>query len=247
MAGRRGIGGHQSASAVTETWLTPPGILGALGPFDLDPCAAPEPRPWATAAEHYTWPRQDGLALPWGTKRVWLNPPYGKAMGTWMGKLARHGRGTALIFARTETDAFFNYVWEEADALLFLKGRLHFHLPDGTRAKLNGGAPSVLCAYGREDAERLMESGLDGAFVGLRRPVLVHLALRVDPPMPGWREVVVEALKGLGGEAGLSQLYAALEDHPRARRNPNWRQKVRQTVARAGLPRVSEGRYRLAG
>jgi hypothetical protein len=246
MARRTGIGGHQSANAVTETWLTPPDILDALGPFDLDPCAAPEPRPWATAREHYTWPRQDGLILPFHG-RVWLNPPYGKAMGTWMGRLAAHGRGTALIFARTETDAFFRYVWEEADAVMFLKGRLHFHRADGTRAKLNGGAPSVLVAYGADDAERLFGSGLDGAFVGLKRPVLLHLALQVDPPMPSWRETVTEALKGLGGDATLGQLYQALETHPRARRNPNWRQKIRQTVARAGLRRVEQGRYRLAG
>lgn len=71
MAG--GLGGHQSTRARTETWLTPPSILESLGPFDLDPCAAPEPRPWNTAAEHHARPRQDGLALPlFG--RAWTEP-----------------------------------------------------------------------------------------------------------------------------------------------------------------------------
>lgn len=28
----------------SDIWLTPPHILDALGPFDLDPCA-PDPRP----------------------------------------------------------------------------------------------------------------------------------------------------------------------------------------------------------
>jgi hypothetical protein len=55
--GARSMGSHQSASAITTTWLTPPSILAALGPFDLDPCAAPEPRPWPTAAVH--WTRED--------------------------------------------------------------------------------------------------------------------------------------------------------------------------------------------
>lgn len=245
MAGRKGIGGHQSQAAITETWLTPPEVLDALGPFDLDPCAAPEPRPWGTALHHYTFPHQDGLLLPWHG-RVWMNPPYGKAMGTWMSRLAGHGRGTALIFARTETEAFFRWVWEEADAVMFLRGRLHFHRPDGTRAKLNGGAPSVLVAYGKDDAERLFDSGLDGAFVGLKRPVLLHLALQVDPPMPSWREAVTEAMRQLGGDATLGQLYDALEGHPRVRANPHWRHKVRQTVARAGMRRVEPGRYALA-
>ena len=48
-----GIGGHHSARSRTNEWLTPPSVLQALGPFDLDPCA-PVTRPWPTAREHYT-------------------------------------------------------------------------------------------------------------------------------------------------------------------------------------------------
>ena len=33
----------------SEVWITPPWILRALGPFDLDPCAADQ-QPWPTAA-----------------------------------------------------------------------------------------------------------------------------------------------------------------------------------------------------
>lgn len=242
---RNGIGGHHSKRVRTETWLTPPSILRALGPFDLDPCAAPEPRPWSTADRHYTWPQQDGLALPW-SGRVWMNPPYGKALGDWLSRLASHGEGTALIFARTETEAFFRYVWERADAVMFLRGRLWFHTPDGVRSGANGGAPSVLVAYGRRDAAKLMDSGLDGAFVGIKSPVLMQVALERNPRVGTWRETVLAAIRDMGGEADLGALYAALERHPRSRANPNWRQKIRQTVARAGLPRVSVGRYALA-
>jgi len=242
---RKGIAGHQSARAGTTTWLTPRAILDALGPFDLDPCAAPLPRPWPTAAEHYTWPEQDGLALPW-QGRVWLNPPYGNALGRWMGRLAAHGTGTAFIFARTDTEAFFASVWEAADAVLFLRGRTTFCLPDGTPARHNGGAPTVLAAYGPRDVERLMESGIDGQLVGLRRPVLVQLALRAEAPVPAWREVVLDVVERLGGSASLSDLYAALEGHPKASANPHWRHKVRQTVGRIGLRRVAPARYALA-
>ena len=238
-----GIGGHHSPKARTDTWLTPPQILRALGPFDLDPCAAPMPRPWPTATTHYTWPEQDGLALPF-FGRVWMNPPYGRALGRWLARLADHGTGTALVFARTETDAFFRYVWERADAVMFLRGRISFHYPDGRQAR-NGGAPSVLIAHGPEDVERLIASGLDGAVVPLKRATMIHLAIEHAPPMPVWREVVLDALRRLGGRASLRALYEALEHHPKARANPHWQAKIRQTAARVGQ-RTATGQYELA-
>lgn len=246
---RKGIGGHQSAAAGTHTWLTPPHILAALGPFDLDPCAAPEPRPWPTAALHYTLPHQNGLLLPWDG-RVFLNPPYGPHVEAWLEKLSRHARGTSLIFARTETDAFFETVWRRADALLFLRGRLHFHFPDGRRAGANGGAPSVLIAYGAQDAELLHDSKLDGAFVGLKAPVLLYLIDRhgadsaAEPQT--WREIVADTLKALGGSARLTEIYASLENHPKARANQHWRAKIRQTLQRLGLDPVAPAQYSLA-
>ncbi len=167
----RGMSGHQSARSGSDTWLTPPEILSALGSFDMDPCAAPEPRPWPTARVMIGKADGDGLAMPW-RGRVWLNPPYGNhhVMASWLSKMADHGCGTALIFARTETAAFHDFVWRSAISLLFLEGRLHFHRPDGTRAKFNAGAPSVLVAYGQADADRLAvaQAALAGAYVRLR-------------------------------------------------------------------------------
>ena len=70
-----------------------------------------------------------------------------------------------MVFARTETSWFHRQVWGRADALLFLHGRLRFHRPDGTRSDDNCGAPSVLVAYGDEDADRLGSSRVDGCLV----------------------------------------------------------------------------------
>lgn len=68
------LAGNVSA---TDTWLTPPYIVKALGTFDLDPCAAPAPRPWEFAPNNYDITQgQDGTVLPW-SGRVWCNPPYG--------------------------------------------------------------------------------------------------------------------------------------------------------------------------
>lgn len=159
----RGIGGHtRGFVGETNEWLTPPHIIEALGPFDLDPCA-PEVRPWDTAAQHYT-AADDGLSKPW-RGLVYCNPPYGDQTFVWMERLAEHGDGIALIFARTETAGFFESCWRHATAMLFLRGRLHFHFPDGQRAQANAGGPSVLLAFGERAAQRLADSGLDGALV----------------------------------------------------------------------------------
>lgn len=159
------MSGHQCAEMESMEWLTPPEIIKSLGEFDLDPCS-PVDRPWDTAKEHFT--KQDhGLLLPWHG-RVWLNPPYGRMMDAWLSRLCLHGNGIALIFARTETAAFFRYVWKYADAILFIKGRLYFYRPDGTKAKFNSGAPSVLVAYGHQNALALRDSKINGKFLWIK-------------------------------------------------------------------------------
>lgn len=158
----RGMGAHHSGAMQCDEWLTPLHLLDALGPFDLDPCA-PRVRPWSMAARHYTI-TDNGLAQPW-QGRVWLNPPYGSEAAKWLQRMAQHNNGTALLFARTETAVFHDWIWQHATALLFLRGRLHFHFMDGTRAPANSGAPSVLIAYGPDDACRLAQSGIEGKLV----------------------------------------------------------------------------------
>lgn len=162
-----GMSSHQSAKAKKDEWLTPPAVLKVLGPFDLDPCA-PIVRPWPTAARHFTIV-DDGLRQDWAGF-VWCNPPYGAHFGDWLRKLHAHGNGIALIFARTETADFVDAVWDRADGLLFLHGRLTFHHVDGRRAGANGGAPSVLVAYGPEAVARLGRCGLPGTLIRDWRP-----------------------------------------------------------------------------
>ncbi len=156
---KRSLSGHQSARMKSDVWLTPPEILKALGPFDLDPCA-PADRPWDMALKHISLP-DDGLSRKW-RGRVWLNPPFGSGAAQWLRKMASHGNGIALIPARTETAMFYESVWPVADAICFIKGRPHFHRPDGTRAPFNSGAPICLVAYGQENA-----SALDRAALGV--------------------------------------------------------------------------------
>jgi hypothetical protein len=161
----KGMSGIHTPKMGKDEWLTPPEIIHSLGEFDLDPCS-PIRRPWRTADVHMTID-DNGLAYNW-YGRVWLNPPYGKEAGKWLAKLAEHGNGIALIFARTETEMFFDHVWNKAHSLLFIKGRLHFHHVDGSRAKCNSGAPSVLIAYGQNNSTTLENCKIEGKFVRLR-------------------------------------------------------------------------------
>lgn len=159
---------HRPNEGKSNDWLTPPEIVAALGPFDLDPCASRR-QPWRTAETQWT---SRGLDREWFGS-VWLNPPYGPHVWEWLEKLAEHGCGVALIFARTETDGFFRVVWERASALYFIRTRLHFHWPKtGRRARFNAGAPSVLVGYGADGARRLgaiAVNELPGRLVKLRR------------------------------------------------------------------------------
>lgn len=238
------MGHHQSARAISTVWLTPPEIIAALGgpeSFDLDPCAAPLPRPWPTARVMNTRADADGLMLEW-RGRVWLNPPYSSAeIKRWLARMAGHDRGTALIFARTETEAFRRHVWDRASGLLFLHGRLHFHHPDGRRAPANSGAPSVLCAYGRDDLDRLAASGLDGQIVPLRfaRAVLVG-ALEFG----SWAEEMRAWLGRQRGPVSVSDAYRHFARSPKAG-STHWRAKVRQQIARHGR-RLGRDRYEAA-
>lgn len=146
-----------------ETWLTPKWLLDLLGDFDLDPCC-PENMPWGTAKSMYT-ELDNGLLREW-VGRCWVNPPYGNETGRWLEKCVLHGNCMALIFARTETKMFFRYVWDRADAVLFISGRLKFCRIDGSEAD-SAGAPSVLVAYGAENVEMLRGLKI-GKFIELK-------------------------------------------------------------------------------
>ena len=154
----------ERSEKTTVEWLTPPDLVTKLGKFDLDPCTPINP-PFVHAKTNFTV-IDDGLTKSW-FGRIYMNPPYGKGMETWIEKLKNHGNGIVLIFARTETKCFFNHIWYDADAILFVKGRIKFYNIDGEQ-KGTPGAPSVFIAYGKENAEILKKSGIDGRFIYLK-------------------------------------------------------------------------------
>lgn len=74
----------------------------------------------------------------------------------------------------------------------------------------------------------------------LQRPVREALRANVGRT---WRSVVEEAIRALGGEATLDQLYQQIEGC-RPTTNPWWRPKCRQIVQRIAV-RTGPGRWRL--
>jgi hypothetical protein len=111
-------------------------------------------------------PPDDGLSAKWDGM-VWLNPPFSQ-MSKWLLKIIESGHGIALAAARTEVEKWFwPYIWEKADAVLFIRGRLYFRRPDGTK-RGNAGHGSVLAAYGREARNRLKQRESLGRFFDLK-------------------------------------------------------------------------------
>lgn len=158
-------------------WFTPPAIFDRLGlSFDLDVCAPPGGLPWVPATRSFSKP-DDGLAQPWHG-RVWCNPPYGLANGIdrFLARMAEHGNGVALVFARTDT-VWLQQAIRDADAVCFIRGRVRFIRGlDRTQPPGNSPAPSVLLAYGTDAVAALLRSGLG--------PTLMVPRLLVRQPEP---------------------------------------------------------------
>lgn len=98
-----------------------------MGSIDLDPCSNSHSQPNIPATRHYT-AQDDGLRQYWAGN-VYMNPPYGPAIGDWIAKLVEaHTAGDvpqaiALIPARIDTkwwQAIRNY------PVCFVTGRLTF-------------------------------------------------------------------------------------------------------------------------
>ena len=149
---------HESTVNQSVEWYTPAHIFEALGEeFDLDPCSPVHGNTSVPAARRYTIV-DDGLAQDW-EGFAFVNPPYGAETGVWMRKLADHGEGIALVFARTDVK-WFQEVAPKTSAICFIAGRLRFISGATGEAGGTPGAGSMLVAFGERAAAALRRSGL---------------------------------------------------------------------------------------
>ena len=122
----------------SDEWYTPKEVLKALGRGDLDPCAPIRPL-WPTAEVMYDR-NMDGLSL--------------------------NGNGIALLFNRCDSKMFQDVIFEKATGMKFLRHRIRFYRPDGTRGD-SPGCGSILIAFGVENAEVLKNCSIEGKYVQL--------------------------------------------------------------------------------
>lgn len=150
---------HETSGGGSIEWYTPGWVFAAIGlTFDLDPCSPlAGPNPHVPAKRFYT-AREDGLTQPWAGC-VWLNPPYGEETPKWVGKLAEHGDGMALVFARTDTQ-WGQAALRRSTAACFIAGRVPFIPGDDRREVSSPAAPSMLLAYGDRCARALLAADM---------------------------------------------------------------------------------------
>ena len=122
------------SSSVDMTWATPQVWFDYLDlefKFTLDPCCHHET---AKCKKHYT-PEEDGLAQSWQDERVFMNPPYGRELGTWMKKAYEEARDNgalvvAFVPARVDTEWWHRYAVK--GEVRFPKGRVKFARADAS-------------------------------------------------------------------------------------------------------------------
>lgn len=97
--------------------------------FTLDPCSTHEN---AKCEKHYTR-GENGLSRSWDGERVFMNPPYGRVIETWVRKawltvaesLNPRTLVVGLLPARTDTAWWHDYIQDKAE-VRFLRGRVRY-------------------------------------------------------------------------------------------------------------------------
>lgn len=131
-------------------WATPQDLFDRLNhvyEFQLDACATAK----NAKCQQFFTKKDDGLTQDWHpSRRIWVNPPYGRTIGLWMRKAwEESSKGclvACLVPARTDTKWWHNWVNGKAQ-VTFIEGRLKFV---NTKQNRKGTAPfpSALVVYG---------------------------------------------------------------------------------------------------
>lgn len=150
-------------------WETPQWLFDALHSefaFTLDPCATRENAKCGT----FFTAQEDGLGQEWTGHTVFMNPPYGRGIATWLRKgyesSIRGATVVCLVPARTDTQWWHDYAMR--GEVRFLRGRLKFG-----RAKNSAPFPSAIVVF-RSSAFGLWAR----VRASFRRPFLFRLRRR---------------------------------------------------------------------
>ncbi len=120
----------------TDNWNTPAWLAEALGPFDLDPCS--------NASSHVLTERScalpdDGLALDWRNRSVYLNWPYSNPL-PWARKVAAHVGPWCVLAKLDPSTRWWAALMEACPTVAPFRKRIKF---EGDKA-MTANFPSVL-------------------------------------------------------------------------------------------------------
>ncbi|MGX9448272.1 DNA N-6-adenine-methyltransferase [Staphylococcus haemolyticus] len=139
-------------SSKSNEWTTPQYLFDELNEefnFTLDPCATDEN---AKCSKYFTI-EDDGLSKDWSNDVVFMNTPYGREIKKWIKKAYEESLNGAtvvcLIPARTDTTYWHDFIFDKADDIRFLKGRLKFG-----NSKNSAPFPSSIVIYECKEAEQ---------------------------------------------------------------------------------------------
>ena len=129
-----------SYSSARNEWQTPQNIVdhavAALGAIDLDPCSNENFQNTVPARLTFTTD-DNSLSRRW-IGRVWLNPPYGRAISSWIEKLAHEYESgdvtSAIVLVPARSDTQW---WQYLSAYPYcaLQGRVKFIRIDGRKSQ----------------------------------------------------------------------------------------------------------------
>lgn len=162
---------HENIGQSNE-WYTPKYLFDAMNvQFDIDVCSPIDISLIHTPANQFIC--KDSLNTGWngGSSKnfVWMNPPFGGRNGLvpWIERFVRNGNGVALVPDRTSAP-WWQYFASNADACLFVSGKIKFIRPDGTLGK-SPSTGTTLFAIGLKGVNALLlaESNGLGKFVSL--------------------------------------------------------------------------------
>ena len=140
-------------SSQKEDWATPQGFFDKLDHvfnFKLDACADRSNK----KCNMFFSKKDNALTQDWSHyNTVWLNPPYGRTMGSWMQKAYDESLKGAVVVclvpARTDTKWWHEWV-DGKGQVTFVKGRLKFG-----GSKHAAPFPSAVVVYGL-DVDRIV-------------------------------------------------------------------------------------------
>ncbi len=123
-------------SSERDDWCTPEWVVDLVervagARIALDPCCNRQSPLYGRSSNVCVLPHSNGLAEDWTRYggMVYVNPPYGRALRTWLGRCADAGGRVpvvALVPSRTGAKWFQEYVLGRANAICYLRGRVTF-------------------------------------------------------------------------------------------------------------------------